>query len=144
MITTGMKKSVAALLVSVLVLGALGAAVSVGVAQDAPAAKAKDAKQTKKRAKPRGRLPAYYGKVVDRKQREKIYAIQKTHAAEIKKLQAQLKDLLAKRDTEVAAVLSAEQQAEVAKLVAAAKAERQKRAAEKKAEKAAEKAAAGK
>ena len=131
MITTGMKKSVAALLVSVLVLGAVGAAVGVGEAQDAPAAKAKDAKQTKKRAKPRGRLPAYYGKVVDNKQREQIYAIQKSHAAEIAKLQAQLKDLLAKRDAEVVAVLTTEQQAEVAKLVAAAKAKRQKKAPKK-------------
>ena len=134
--TAGLKKSVAALLVTALVLGAVGAAVGVGQAQDAPAAVAKDAKQPAKdtkRAKPRGRLPAYYGRVVDQKQREKIYAVQKSYAAEIAKLRTQLKDLLAKRNAEVEAVLTAEQRAKVAKLVAAAKAKREKKAAEKKA-----------
>lgn len=133
MIAARMKKSVAAMLVAAVILGAIGTAVENGQAQDAPKAASKDATKPKKRAKPRGRLPAFYGKVVDRKQREQIYAIQKSHAAEIAKLRAQLKDLMVKRDTEVAAVLTAEQQTEVAKLAAAAKAKREKRAAEKKA-----------
>lgn len=133
MIATRSRKVVAAMLVTAVILGAIGTAVENGQAQDAPKAAAKDAKKPKKRAKPRGRLPAFYGKVVDGKQREQIYAIQKSHAAEIAKLRAQLKDLMVKRDTEVAAVLTAEQQTEVAKLAAAAKAKREKRAAEKKA-----------
>ena len=135
MIATRSRKVVAEMLVTAVILGAIGMAVEIGQAQDAPKAEAasKDAQKPKKRAKPRGRLPAFYGKIVDRKQRQQIYAIQKSHATEIAKLKAQLKDLVTKRDTEVAAVLTAEQQTEVAKLVAAAKAKREKRAAEKKA-----------
>jgi Spy/CpxP family protein refolding chaperone len=130
---TQLKKSLAALLVSAMLLGAVGTFVGIGEAQDNPAAAAKDEKKPKKRAKPRGRLPAYCGKVVDSKQREQIYAIQKSHAVEITKLQAQLKELLSKRNAEVAAVLTTEQQTEVAKLVADAKEKRKKKASPKKA-----------
>ena len=40
--------------------------------------------------KPRGRLPAYYGKVVTDKQREQIYEIQAKFNEQIAKLQQQL------------------------------------------------------
>ena len=126
MIHAGLRKRATALMVAMLVLAGVAATVGVSGAQDTPAAKASGAKQAKKPAKFRGRLPAYYSKVVDQKQREQIYAIQKTHNAEITKLRAQLKDLIAKRNTEVVAVLSAEQKAKLAKLIAAAKANRKK------------------
>ena len=81
MIHAGLRKQVTALLVATLALAGVAAGVGVSGAQDTPAAKAPDAKQAKKRAKPRGRLPAYYGKIVDQKQRERIYTIQKSYAA---------------------------------------------------------------
>ncbi len=68
-------------------------------------------------AKPfRGRLPAYFGKVVSDKQRAEIYAIQARYNEQLEKLQEQLETLTAKRDTEVEEVLTDEQRAEIAKL----------------------------
>ena len=72
----------------------------------------------------RGRLPAYYGTVVDDRQRQQIYGIQKHYFAQIEDLKAQLEALTKKRDAEVSAVLSPQQQAEVKRLQAAAKAKR--------------------
>lgn len=92
----------------------------------------KDATATKKRNKPRGRLPAYYGKVVSQKQRSEIYQIQGRYAEQIATLKQQLKQLAEKRDAEVAAVLTDEQRAEVEKAKADAAAARKKRAGEKK------------
>ncbi|HEY5312320.1 MAG TPA: hypothetical protein VIK18_07360 [Pirellulales bacterium] len=82
-------------------------------ADDAPAAKAK--------SKPKGRLPNYYSKVVDGQQREKIQQIQQTYAPQIAQLQAQLKDLNAKRDAEISALLTPEQRTRLAALMAEAK-----------------------
>jgi Spy/CpxP family protein refolding chaperone len=86
-----------------------------------PAAAATDAATAKK---PRGRLPAYYGKVVTDKQREQIYDIQAKFTEQIAKLQEQLDALVQKRDGEVEQVLTAEQRAEIARLKSERKARR--------------------
>ena len=72
----------------------------------------------------RGRLPFYYNRVVDKKQRDKIYAIQREYAPKIDALKAQLETLMTDRDKEVEAVLTPEQLKTVEKLRAAAKAKR--------------------
>lgn len=79
-----------------------------------PAPPAAEQKATKK--KPRGRLPAYFAKVVTQQQREDIYEIQARYNAQIEELQKQIDELVAKRDQEVEGVLSAEQLAEVKKM----------------------------
>jgi Skp family chaperone for outer membrane proteins len=65
--------------------------------------------------KPRGRLPAYYGKVVTEKQREEIYGIQAKFNEEIAKLQGQLETLSTKRDAEIEKLLTDEQRADIAR-----------------------------
>jgi hypothetical protein len=82
-------------------------------ADDAPAAKEK--------SKPKGRVPNYYSKVVDGQQREKIYQIQQTYGPQIEQLQVQLKALTEKRDAEINALLTPDQQQRVATLMAEAK-----------------------
>ncbi|MBN2477188.1 MAG: hypothetical protein JXB62_21450 [Pirellulales bacterium] len=77
----------------------------------------------------RGRLPSYYRRVVDEKQREAIYAIQKEYAPKIAALKAQLETLTNERDAKVVAVLTPEQRKEIDDLKAAAKAEREKKKA---------------
>jgi hypothetical protein len=94
-----------------------------------PAAKPEAKPSAKERAKPRGRLPANYGKVVDPLQKEKIYGIQEQYEPKLEALRAQLKDLVAKRDAEIDALLTAEQREKVKELAEAAKARRAKAAA---------------
>ncbi len=72
----------------------------------------------------RGRLPAYYRQVVDEKQREKIYEIQREYAPKVDALRAQLAALIAERDEKVAAVLTPEQIEKVEQLRAEARAKR--------------------
>lgn len=91
----------------------------------------------KKRAKPRGRLPAYYGQVVSPEQRKSIYAIQAKYASQIEDLQKQLTALKSEQNAEVEAVLTDEQKSKVAAAAAEAKAKRDKAAAERKKKKAA-------
>jgi Spy/CpxP family protein refolding chaperone len=120
------RKEVAGLLVA-LVLTAWGSL--PGFAQEAqpagagapPPAAAPEASTAKKT---RGRLPAYYGKVVTDKQREQIYEIQAKFTEQIAKLQEQLDALVAKRDAEVEQVLTDEQRAEIARLKSERKARR--------------------
>jgi hypothetical protein len=81
--------------------------------------------ETKARAKPRGRLPSYYGDVVTQEQRDAIYKIQESYESQLAALREQLKALVAKRDAEVQAVLSPEQREQVKRLAAEAKAERE-------------------
>ena len=104
------------------------------VAQDEkPAAKPAAAKaKTEKAKKFRGPLPAYYGKVVDKEQRQTIYKIQEEYAPKIAALKAQLTAMIKERNDEIAAVLTPEQQKKVKDLKAAAKAKRQKKASAKK------------
>jgi len=80
--------------------------------------------EAKPEKKFRGRLPTYYNRVVDKEQRDKIYAIQREYAPKIDALKAQLEALTADRDAKVEAVLTPEQQKTVEKLRAAAKAKR--------------------
>ncbi|MFO7905129.1 MAG: hypothetical protein ACQESR_26275 [Planctomycetota bacterium] len=68
----------------------------------------------KERKRLRLRLPTYYGRVVTEAQREEIYGIQAKYNSSILKLKEELESLSAKRDSEVKAVLSEEQRAEVA------------------------------
>jgi hypothetical protein len=72
----------------------------------------------------RGRLPAYYGRVVDQTQREKIYAIQREFAPKIDALKAQLAALVAERDEKIVSVLTQEQRETIEKLKAEAQAKR--------------------
>ena len=80
----------------------------------------------------KGRLPAHYRLVVDKKQRETIYGIQEEYSAQIKALKAQLADLMKQRDSKIAAVLTPQQQKKVEEAVAAAKAKREAAKAGKK------------
>ncbi|MBN2021313.1 MAG: hypothetical protein JW809_00830 [Pirellulales bacterium] len=78
------------------------------------------------------RLPAHYGKIVDEKQRERIYAIQKEYGPKIQELKAQLQVLMDQRDQKIEAVLTPEQRKELATIKEAAKAKRKKAVATKK------------
>ena len=80
-----------------------------------------------KRAKPRGRLPVYYTRVVSQEQRDQIYALQAKFQAEIDKLLSQLKLMEQQRDADIRKVLSPEQQKRVDALVAEAKLKREER-----------------
>jgi hypothetical protein len=95
-----------------------------GAKPDAKAADKGDAKAPKPRAKPRGRLPAYYSQVVDGQQREKIYKIQQDYEPKISELKAQLQALQDKLDAEVEAVLRPDQLTKVKELTDAAKQKR--------------------
>jgi Spy/CpxP family protein refolding chaperone len=76
-------------------------------AQDTKSKKA----EAKEKAPAKGRLPQYYSKAdVDDKQRDTIYKIQADYEAQIDKLTAELTALKAKRDAEIRAVLTKEQQ----------------------------------
>ena len=81
-----------------------------------PAAPANQSAASQKSAEFQPRLPSYYGKVVDEKQRETIYEIQRKYYPQIAELQRQLKKLTAQRDAEIEAVLSPQQKAEIEKL----------------------------
>lgn len=69
----------------------------------------------------RGPLPFYYGKVIAPDQKEKIYAIQDKYEAELAPLQKQIKEMMAKRDAEIDAILTPEQREKVATMKAEAK-----------------------
>ena len=83
----------------------------------------------KKRKKARGRLPAYYAKVVTADQRKEIYSIQAKYNLEIGKLRQQLMKLIKDRNRDVEEVLSTDQLQKVKTMRAAAKAKRKKRRA---------------
>lgn len=72
----------------------------------------------------RGRLPAYYGQVVDEKQREAIYAIQAEYAERIAELQVRLEALMAERNAKIEAVLTPAQRQKLDELKAAAQRKR--------------------
>ncbi len=81
-----------------------------------PAPNAQPSAQAQGKSDFRPRLPMYYAKVVDEKQRQKIYDIQKKYHPKIAELQKQLEQLIAQRDAEIEAVLTPEQKAEIEKL----------------------------
>ncbi len=72
----------------------------------------------------RGRLPAYFAKVVDDQQRRAIYEIQEVYHQRIEALKAQLAALTAERDVKIESVLSEPQRLEVEQMRAAARAKR--------------------
>ncbi|MBL9124846.1 MAG: hypothetical protein JNG90_14510 [Planctomycetaceae bacterium] len=82
------------------------------------------------RAQPRGRLPAYYAKVVTEQQREQVYQVQAEYENQIDTLEAKILELEKKRDDAVRALLTPEQRRQVDQLAAAAKAERDERRAQ--------------
>jgi hypothetical protein len=95
---------------------------------DEPKSKKSEAKE---KAPVKGRLPQYYGKVdVDDKQKESIYKIQASYDAQIDKLTAELAELKSKRDAEVRAVLTKEQQKKLDAAIEEAKKGKEKPAAE--------------
>jgi len=103
-------------------------AVAPAPAAAAPADSAAPAAQTqpKKRAEPRGRLPAYFGKVVNKAQREQIYGIQKEYDPKIDALEAELAKLRQERDAKIDALLTPEQKAQIEQLKSEAAAKRKK------------------
>ena len=80
----------------------------------------------------RGRLPNYFGKVINSEQRSEIYAIQAKYNEQIASLEAQIEKLSSERDQQVEGVLTPEQLAEVNKMRDDAKSRRQARDAAKK------------
>ncbi len=91
-----------------------------------------DAEPAAKAKKFRGRLPNFYAQVVDRKQRQTIYAIQKEYSPKIEALRTQLAGVTKERNEKVAAVLTPQQRKKVEELQAAAKVKREKKRAGKK------------
>ena len=82
----------------------------------------KKSESTKKKRAFRGRLPNNYGKVgVTAVQRKQIYALQVGYKAQIDELRKKIKDLTAKRDAEVFAVLTDSQKEKLNKLREATK-----------------------
>ncbi len=123
--------------------GSPGPAVQSAQAAPSPAAQpaqstaAESAQSPAAEEKPafRPRLPMYYAKVVDQKQRQAIYEIQRKYQAQIAELEKQLQKLIAQRDAEIEGVLTPEQRAEVEKL--------RQEAADRRAAKSSAKASAG-
>lgn len=105
-------------------------ALSSITANGADEAKSKKA-EAKEKAPVKGRLPQYYSKVdVDDKQRETIYKIQADYDAQIDKLTAELAALKSKRDTEIRAVLTKDQQKKLDTAIEEAKKAKAKSATE--------------
>lgn len=89
--------------------------------------------EAKAPAKRKGQVPPYYGDVTNDAQKEKIYSVQASYADKIAAAKAALDAVTAERDAAVAAVLTPEQQAQVAKLKAdSEKARKEKAEAAKK------------
>jgi hypothetical protein len=115
-------------LVALSILVVLAATVCDGkpaLGQDAKAAKTEaPAKARKAKAKaadqPSGRLPSYYAKVVDEKQKVEIYRIQQEYKPKIAALKAQLGALTKEQDEKIAALLTPDQQKKVEEAKAAA------------------------
>jgi hypothetical protein len=82
--------------------------------------------------KTKGRLPAYYGDVVNDAQRQSIYAIQEKYAKQIAALNEQLDTVTKQRDTEVENVLTPDQKEKLRQAREEASAKKKKNAEEKK------------
>lgn len=72
----------------------------------------------------RGRLPNYFGRVIDESQREQIYELQARFNEQIDSLEMQIADLTKERNELVEKVLTPEQLAEVNRMREEAKARR--------------------
>ncbi len=122
------------LLLTLCALGliALGTDGLTRLSADEQKAKATAAQSTETkpaRKVPAGRVPPGYGKVnLSNKQKEEIYAVQEKYKEQIAELQKQIEDIRIARDAEIHAVLTAEQKADLAKVLeAAAKAQAAKK-----------------
>ena len=91
-----------------------------------PRPKTADSADTGK-TKLKGRLPAYYSKLVDKDQKQKIYEIDSSFDPKIKDLKKQMEALIAQANKQIKAVLTPEQQTKLADLIAEAKAKRKRR-----------------
>jgi hypothetical protein len=121
---------------AVLLAGALAAQEPAKPAADPAKPVAKEgAEKKKKEAKPpRGRLPNYYGQVVDDVQRGKIYDIQAKYEGQLAALRKQIADLEKELHAEVEGVLNAEQLAKVKQLAEEARNQRESSKPEQKPE----------
>lgn len=82
-----------------------------------PKTTAKETKITSKKSK--GRVPPHYGKLnLTQEQKDKIYAIKAGYKTQIDSLKKQLADLNQKQNTECETVLTSEQKANLAKILA--------------------------
>jgi len=113
-------------LLSVVAASIVPFTVSPSVAQEGTTMKNTATEASAKRAKPRGRLPNYFNRVVSEDQRLQVYEIQQDYAARIAELEAQIEDLKTTMDQEVEDVLTDVQFAKVQKLRAEARARRTK------------------
>lgn len=87
--------------------------------------------KTAQAEKPKGRLPANYGKLgLTDKQKTSIYAIQAKYETQLDELEKQLDDLKAKRDMEVKTVLNDNQRKSLDDLLAEAKKKKEKEKAD--------------
>src|SRR6476661_6920237 len=120
--TFSRKLLLAAIVVSAASL--MAGSISVSIGQE------KQKSETKEKKK--GKLPAYYADLVSEAQRQQIYAIQQAHEKKIAALREQLDAAEKARDTEIEAVLDAQQKAKLATARAEAAAKKAKAAAEKK------------
>lgn len=104
--------------------------VETTVGQEKSDTKAAPAKVAKK---PAGRLPAQYGKLgLSAEQRTKVYSVQANYKKQIDELQKQIDALKTKEDTEVEAVLTADQKKKLDELLAASKKAAEERSKRKK------------
>ena len=99
----------------------------LGQEKDSDATKPATKIEKKERAKPRGRLPAYFSRVVSETQREEIYKIQRDYRMQIDKLKADLAKLENDMNKDVYAVLNDEQRDRVSKLQEEARKKREAR-----------------
>lgn len=74
---------------------------------------AKPSAEAEEASAPKGRLPNHFADVVTPEQREKIYKIQRTYAEKLDELASEIRDLIAKREADIQAVLTAEQREKV-------------------------------
>lgn len=81
------------------------------------------------RAKPRGRLPAYYAKVISAPQKEQVYRVQAEYEQRIDALESQIAALEKQRNDAIRALLTPEQRKQVDALAAEAKTKRDARQA---------------
>jgi len=114
-------KPLAILVPSLFLLAAVGTLYSDDKGADKTDS-AKPESDTKEGKSAKGRLPGPYGKLdLSGEQKDQIYAIQKKYEAEIDELEAKLKALHDRQETEIQGVLTDAQKSKLAELVAAGK-----------------------
>ena len=122
--TRHMRKPLAVVGLLLTAILACGIATSVPLAAGPPGDKPAtegDQPAPEKPAKRRGRLPAYFAKIVTPKQREEIYLIQEEFAPQIEDLVLQLQTKIAERDATILGVLSPDQVKQIHQLKATAR-----------------------